>query len=134
MIMVVKIISLTLLITIMIKFDHVCSINSQLAFGILIFVIWVRESTAHQREQFEQSMRDRNFRPGDMSEDAVVRMRVSIMRMREQYARDVTTNHLNHVTMVLVFLITVANMFITGFGIEPPSHWGSKERNATPPP
>ncbi|XP_076448413.1 ninjurin-1-like [Babylonia areolata] len=110
------------------------SLVSQLVFGILIFIIWVRESSAHQREEFQRSMREKEFRSvGDASPDAVVKVRLSMMRQRENYRHDLTTNHLNHVTMVLVFLITVTNMFITGFGIEPPSEWDSSpETNSTP--
>ena len=108
---------------------------SQLAFGILIFVIWVRESSANQREEYERSMREKaEFRSagGTSGPDAVVKLRLSLMRQREHYRHDVITNHLNHVSMVLVFLITVTNMFITGFGIEPPNEWNQQGSNHTP--
>ncbi|KAL8588149.1 hypothetical protein ACOMHN_044119 [Nucella lapillus] len=111
----------------------VFSLVSQVVFGILIFVIWVRESSAHQREEFEKSVRERRFRSDENpSRDAMVKMRLSLMRRGEQFRHDVITNHLNHVTMVLVFLITVTNMFITGFGIEPPSECKYRGTNTTP--
>lgn len=106
--------------------------DSQLVFGILIFIIWVRESAAQQREEYEQNMRDKEIRSGDTSSGAVLKLRFSLVRQREQFQRDVITNRLNHVTMVLVFLITVVNMFITGFGIQPPSEWSETEANNTP--
>ncbi|XP_070193385.1 ninjurin-1-like [Littorina saxatilis] len=110
----------------------VFSLISQLVFGILIFIIWVRESAAQQREEYEQNMRDKEIRSGDTSSGAVLKLRFSLVRQREQFQRDVITNRLNHVTMVLVFLITVVNMFITGFGIQPPSEWSETEANNTP--
>lgn len=118
------------------------SLTSQVAFGILIFVIWVRESTDNQREEFEKTIRDRLLGPVPGAEDAGKKpppdaarvrelTRQSIARKQEHFECDLVTNRLNHVTMVLVFLITVTNMFITGFGIETPADWGSPPGNNT---
>ena len=79
-------------------------------------------------------MRERaEFRSeGGTSPEAVVKLRLSLVRRRKHYRREVITNRLNHVTLVLVFLITLINMFITGFGIEPPSQWGDQGAKHTP--
>ena len=39
-------------------------------------------------------------------------------RMKRKFQRHQLTNRLNFITIVLVFVITVINMFITGFGIK----------------
>ena len=39
-------------------------------------------------------------------------------KQEEKYRRHVITNRLNYGTILLVFIITVINMFITGFGIK----------------
>uniref|UniRef100_A0A2C9LA44 Uncharacterized protein n=1 Tax=Biomphalaria glabrata TaxID=6526 RepID=A0A2C9LA44_BIOGL len=46
------------------------------------------------------------------------RARLSNLNRDEEFRTQRLTNHMNYVTMVLVFLITVINMFITGFGIK----------------
>ena len=65
-------------------------------------------------------MRDKQFPLDDSAsaEQAVRRLSMSILRQRQEFEKDVVTRRLNNGTMVLVFLITVTNMFITGFGIE----------------
>lgn len=45
-------------------------------------------------------------------------IRNSVQRRKQHYQENRITSHLNYVTMVLVFIITVINMFITGFGIK----------------
>ena len=51
-------------------------------------------------------------------EEAADHLRVFKLNREDDYRQSVVTNHLNYTTMILVFLITVINMFITGFGIK----------------
>lgn len=94
------------------------SINSQIVFGILIFIIWVRESEAHHQEVFERELEKKLLKAGDSKKNNAELKRQSAALLKEHFRKEVVTTRLNHVTMILVFLITIANMLITGFGIQ----------------
>ncbi|XP_059169685.1 ninjurin-1-like isoform X2 [Physella acuta] len=87
------------------------SLAAQIIFAILIFIIWVRESDQHQRHEYLTSLQKRPNTGANNSS-------VTPEELDEDFRQQRITNHLNYVTMVLVFTITVANMFITGFGIK----------------
>ncbi|KAH9489324.1 Ninjurin-1 [Bulinus truncatus] len=88
------------------------SLAAQLIFAVLIFVIWVRESDQHQRQEY---LRMAEVKANANPEE---RARLSTLNRDEEFRAQRLTNHLNYITMVLVFAITVVNMFITGFGIK----------------
>ncbi|KAI8782022.1 Ninjurin-1 [Biomphalaria glabrata] len=88
------------------------SLAAQLVFAVLIFVIWVRESDQHQRQEHYRMAEAKAVTNPDE------RARLSNLNRDEEFRTQRLTNHMNYVTMVLVFLITVINMFITGFGIK----------------
>ncbi|CAL1526214.1 unnamed protein product [Lymnaea stagnalis] len=95
------------------------SLLAQLVFAVLIFVIWVRESDQNQRQEY--------FLPLSvylqMSETSACRSaeekaKTVTLKRDEEFLAQRSTNRLNYLTTVLVFSITVINMFITGFGIK----------------
>ncbi|XP_005090410.2 uncharacterized protein LOC101856775 [Aplysia californica] len=96
------------------------SLISQIVFAILIFIIWVRESDQDQREEYLTTLSqvvaaNNSGRPNRAASE---KLRLSLLKREEDYHHHRITNHMNYATMVLVFLITVINMFITGFGIK----------------
>uniref|UniRef100_A0A0B6Y9L8 Uncharacterized protein n=1 Tax=Arion vulgaris TaxID=1028688 RepID=A0A0B6Y9L8_9EUPU len=94
------------------------SLAFQLLFAILIFLIWMRENDQHQKDDYLKTLREvlQATKGGTAEDDAKIRS--SYLQRVEDYKENRVTSHLNYVTMVLVFVITVINMFITGFGIK----------------
>ncbi|GFR81917.1 ninjurin 2 [Elysia marginata] len=90
------------------------SLAAQVMFAIIIFVIYMREAEETQREAFLDSIRKGDVESISQAE----RTKVYRTRMEEKFRRHKLTNRLNFATIVLVFVITVINMFITGFGIK----------------
>ncbi|BFZ10710.1 hypothetical protein BsWGS_13749 [Bradybaena similaris] len=96
----------------------IVSLALQLLFAVLIFVMWVRESDQHQKDDYLKTLRNviEVTKLGTPAEKD--KARDLLVRKQEDYNENRLTSHLNYVTMVLVFVITVVNMFITGFGIK----------------
>ncbi|CAL1526215.1 unnamed protein product [Lymnaea stagnalis] len=96
------------------------SLGAQIIFAVLIFVIWVRESDQHQRQEYYRVRNAECFETPkhNAANNPDERARLSTLNRDEEFRTQRLTNHLNYITMVLVFIITVVNMFITGFGIK----------------
>ncbi|BFZ08432.1 hypothetical protein BsWGS_11471 [Bradybaena similaris] len=94
------------------------SLSCQLLFAILIFIIWMRESEQHQQDDYLKTLREVTETSSGTDTAAKTAARNSYLRRQMSYQGHRITSHLNYVSMVLVFVITVINMFITGFGIK----------------
>ncbi|CAG5118600.1 unnamed protein product [Candidula unifasciata] len=94
------------------------SLSFQLLFAILIFIIWMRESEQHQKDDYLKALRELADAKSETDTAEMSAARNSYLRRQISYLGHRITSHLNYITMVLVFIITVINMFITGFGIK----------------
>lgn len=94
------------------------SLAAQVVFAITIFIIWMRETEDNYREEFLATIRQ--VAASKTPEAGAAKQSVILDRAKqeEKFRRHQLTNRLNYGTIVLVFLITVTNMFITGFGIK----------------
>ncbi|RUS84889.1 hypothetical protein EGW08_007358 [Elysia chlorotica] len=90
------------------------SLVAQIMFAVIIFIIYMREAEDHHKEEFRALLRQGDIELGSVAES----IKVYKFRMEQRFRRRQLTNRLNFVTIVLVFLITLINMFITGFGIK----------------
>ncbi|CAG5120806.1 unnamed protein product [Candidula unifasciata] len=96
----------------------ILSLALQLLFALLIFVMWTRESDQHRKDEYLKTLRNviEVTKLGSTADKE--KARDLLVRKQEDYNEDRLTSHLNYITMILVFAITVVNMFITGFGIK----------------
>jgi hypothetical protein len=96
----------------------VVSLAFQLLFALLIFFIWMKESDQHLREDYTKTLREviEVSKNGTAAEK--LKTRNTLLEKKETFDENRLTSHLNYATMILVFIITVINMFITGFGIK----------------
>lgn len=90
------------------------SLAAQIVFAVIIFVIYMREAEDTQREEFMAALGKGDVESLSCAENT----RAYRTRIETKFRRHQITNRLNFVTIVLVFVITVVNMFITGFGIK----------------
>ncbi|KAK3794050.1 hypothetical protein RRG08_028482 [Elysia crispata] len=90
------------------------SLVAQIIFAVIIFIIYIRESEDFQKEMFMAALREGDVGTTSEAEAA----KAFKQRMKQRFQRHQLTNRLNFITIVLVFVITVINMFITGFGIK----------------
>ncbi|XP_070198255.1 uncharacterized protein [Littorina saxatilis] len=112
----------------------VFSISCQFFFAVLILVIWARESrvlssrsspttiapTHHDRP--DNIMNNNNGTEGRRGTGAAALLPQNPVHDyvdTDDAIYDVTTQRIHLLTVVLVFVITVTNMFITGLGFEP---------------
>ncbi|KAK3794052.1 hypothetical protein RRG08_028484 [Elysia crispata] len=107
------------------------SLAAQVVFAIIIFIIWMRETEDNYREEFLATIKQIAASKSAESQAAKESLRVDRAKLEEKFRRHEWTNRLNYGTIVLVFMITVTNMFITGFGIklEAPSAGGGSTSN-----
>jgi hypothetical protein len=94
------------------------SLGCQVIFAILISIIWMRESEQHQKDEYLNTLREVTEANNGAVKMIKDKNRNSLLRRQQSFQGHVLTSHLNYISMVLVFTITVINMFITGFGIK----------------
>ncbi|GFR79262.1 ninjurin-2 [Elysia marginata] len=100
------------------------SLLAQLIFAIIIFIIWTRETEENSREEFLAHLRQVAASKAPESLEAKESLSLEMAKLKTRFQQQRLTNRMNYGTVVLVFMITVTNMFITGFGIKlekPPS-------------
>ncbi|GFO45087.1 hypothetical protein PoB_007159200 [Plakobranchus ocellatus] len=101
------------------------SLFPQLLFAIIIFIIWLHErlrtatgrisSTPYVRSWLLLQVATSKVPEAAAAKQTLV---VDNAKQEEKFRRHQVTNRLNCCAIVLVFIITVINMFITGFGIK----------------
>ena len=134
------------------------SVFPQFLFALLILIIWARASSVCKKRRSEchpDESRECNQSTGDANATATIAREAASSHKREAIAKsssellvpvkglmtsvyvedcddkeiDVRTQQLHLASVVIVFAITVTNMFITGLGFEPAGSAQAKQES-----